>query len=183
MPSEQVSGSHNQFESGPKIWYNKSTIIEETGGAYLNQEDLKNPVNPYHYITHCIGGKWKMTILHHIHTYGSIRFNHTLRTLPISEKVFSHQLRELAEDGLVERIQYNTIPLKVEYVLTPLGKEVIPALDILYIWSIKQMDKKNIPIDPDAFIVHMDDIYVSELEDIMKKNKVDFSLRPDKDEE
>ena len=129
----------------------------------MNQEDLKNPVNPYHYITHCIGRKWKMTILHHIHTHGSIRFNHTLRTLPISEKVFSHQLRELAEDGLVERIQYNTIPLKVEYVLTPLGKEIIPALDILYIWSIKQMDKKNIPIDPDAFIVHMDDIYVSNL--------------------
>ena len=45
------------------------------------------------------------------------------------------------------------------------------------------MDKKNIPIDPDAFIVHMDDIYVSELEDIMKRNKVDFSLRPEKDEE
>jgi len=43
--------------------------------------------------------------------------------------------------------------------------------------------QKNIPIDPDAFIVHMDDIYVSELEDIMKKNKVDFSLLPDKDEE
>ena len=43
--------------------------------------------------------------------------------------------------------------------------------------------QKKYPIDADAFIVHMDDIYVSELEDIMKKNKVDFSLRPDKDEE
>lgn len=32
------------------------------------------------------------------------------------------------------------MPLKVEYILTPLGEELIPALDIIYIWSIKHMD-------------------------------------------
>lgn len=127
-------------------------------------------INPYHYVIKIISGKWKATILHHIHNYGYIRFNETKKTLPVSEKVLSQQLRELESDGLVKRIQYDVMPLKVEYVLTPIGKQLIPALDILYIWSIKRMDERNIPIDPDAFVVHTDEIYVKEVGDIMTKN-------------
>ena len=44
-------------------------------------------------------------------------------------------------------------PLKVEYILTPLGEDLIPALDILYIWSIRRLTDLNLPIDPDAFKV------------------------------
>lgn len=124
-------------------------------------------VNPYHFVTNCISGKWKMTILHHIHHYGKIRFNETKKTLGVSEKVLSQQLKELVRDGLIERIQYNTIPLKVEYVLTPLGEDLIPALDILYIWSVRRMDSLDIPIDPDAFVVHTEKKYEEQLEDIM----------------
>lgn len=127
-------------------------------------------INPYHYVIKLISGKWKATILHHIHTYGYIRFNETKKTLPVSEKVLSQQLRELESDGLVKRIQYDVMPLKVEYVLTPIGKQLIPALDILYIWSVKRMDERDIPIDPDAFIVHKDPKYLQEVGEIMKKN-------------
>lgn len=119
-----------------------------------------------------ISGKWKLTILHHIYTYGFIRFNQTRKTLPISEKVLSQQLKELEQDGLVKRIQYQVMPLKVEYRLTPIGKELIPALDILYIWSIKRMHERGVPIDPDAFDVHTAPQYVAELEDIMLENNV-----------
>lgn len=136
----------------------------------MQDEEFEGHVNPYHYIRHCLFGKWKMTILHHIHTYGSIRFNQTLKTLPISEKVFSQQLKELADDGLVRRIQYETIPVKVEYVLTPAGERLVPALDLLYIWSIQRMDELGIPIDPDAFVVHKSEKYVESLKEIMKNN-------------
>ncbi len=128
---------------------------------------MDKPVNPYHFVTNCISGKWKMTILHHIHHYGKIRFNETKKTLQVSEKVLSQQLKELASDGLVERIQYNTIPLKVEYILTPLGEDLIPALDILYIWSIRRMAQLEVPIDPDAFVVHTEKKYADQLMDIM----------------
>lgn len=128
---------------------------------------MDKPVNPYHYVTNCISGKWKMTILHHIHHYGKIRFNETKKTLQVSEKVLSQQLKELANDGLVERIQYNTIPLKVEYILTPLGEDLIPALDILYIWSIRRMAELDMPIDPDAFVVHTEKKYADQLKDVM----------------
>lgn len=133
---------------------------------------MKEKVNPYLYGMKHISGKWKATILHHIHTYGYIRFNQTKKTLPISEKVLSQQLRELEKDGLVKRIQYQVMPLKVEYVLTNIGKELIPALDILYIWSIKRMHERDVEIDPDAFVVHKAQCYVDELEEIMIANGV-----------
>ena len=44
----------------------------------MKADNFDTPTNPYHYVLHCIGGKWKMTILHEIYTYGSIRFNQTL---------------------------------------------------------------------------------------------------------
>ena len=128
------------------------------------------PVNPYHYVLHCIGGKWKMTILHEIYTFGKIRFNQTLKQLPISEKVLAQQLRELMEDGLVRRVAYDTVPPKVEYVLTRSGERIIPALDILYIWSIREMDAKEIPIDVDNFVAHSSEKYVDALSDILESN-------------
>lgn len=132
------------------------------------QPDHDSPMNPYHYVLHCIGGKWKMTILHEIHTFGSIRFNQTLKQLPISEKVLAQQLKELIDDGLIRRISYDTVPPKVEYVLTPCSEQIIPALDMLYIWSIRRMDVRDIPIDADNFVVHESEKYVEALGDIME---------------
>lgn len=129
-------------------------------------------MNPYQYIQKCIGGKWKMTILHEIDNAGSIRFNHGGRVLPISEKVLSQQLRELVADGLVKRIVYDVVPPKVCYELTPLGKKLMPALDELYIWSIRRMHELSIPIDQEAFVVHNAQKYWDALGDIMENYDV-----------
>ena len=135
----------------------------------MAREDFTNPTNPYHYALHCLGGKWKMTILHEIYTHGSIHFNQTLKVIPLSEKVLSQQLKELISDGLVRRIvSSDTFPPSTEYELTEEAADLIPALDILYIWSIRQMDAKDIPIDADAFVVHKAENYVNALGDIME---------------
>ena len=137
----------------------------------MARESFKSPTNPYHYALHCIGGKWKMTILHEIYTFGKIHFNQTLKVIPISEKVLSQQLKELVEDGLVQRIvDGNTYPPTIQYVLTKEGEQLVPTLDMLYIWSIRQMDAKDIPIDTDAFVVHRSEKYVDALKDIMDEN-------------
>lgn len=133
---------------------------------------LEGPVNPYHYVLRCLGGKWKLTILHEIHTFGKIRFNQTLKQLPITEKVLAQHLKELMEDGLITRQSYDSIPPKVEYVLTPEAEELMPAIDTLYIWSIRQMSERNIPIDEDNFFVHKDEKYVNALRDIIGENPV-----------
>ncbi len=155
-----------------KIWlvlqglfcYNR---VESEANLMRDQPNGQPATNPYHYVLRCIGGKWKMTILHEIYTFGYIRFNQTLKLLPISEKVLSQQLRELIEDGLVRRISYDAVPPKVEYVLTESGRSILPALDILYVWSIREMDAKGIAIDADNFVVHKSEKYVDALRDII----------------
>lgn len=137
----------------------------------MSREDFTAPTNPYHYALHCLGGRWKMTILHEIYTYGSIHFNQTLKVLPITEKVLSQQLKELIADGLVRRIvRTETYPPATDYVLTEEGGKLIPMLDMLYIWSIRQMDARQIPIDADAFVVHQSERYVNSLGNIMAAN-------------
>ena len=137
----------------------------------MARNNFENPANPYHYALHCLGGRWKMTILHEIYTYGSIHFNQTLKVLPISEKVLSQQLKELAADGLIRRVVHgDTFPPTTDYSLTEAGRQLIPALDMLYIWSIRQMDAKGIAIDADAFAVHQSESYVDALGDIMNAN-------------
>ncbi len=130
-------------------------------------DDTATGMNPYHYIRECLLGKWKMTLLHHIHNYGTIRFNQTLQILPVSEKVLSQQLKELCESDIIKRIVYDTSPPKVEYVLTDSGMELIEILDKLFIWGIKGMKRHNIEIDADAFVVHNDEKYITELIDFI----------------
>ncbi len=121
----------------------------------MARNGFTSPTNPYHYILHCLGGKWKMTLLHKIHTSGSIKFNQTLRSLPVTEKILSQQLKELCEDGLVRRVVDGyKYPPAVDYVLTKSGEELFPALDTLYSWSICQMEKQGIIIDTDSFPIH-----------------------------
>lgn len=144
----------------------------------MARENFAAPTNPYHYALHCLGGKWKMTILHEIYTHGSIHFNETLRVLPLSEKVLSQQLKQLVNDGLVKRcVSEDAFPPSTHYELTPMAQDLIPALDILYIWCIRQMDAKGIPIDADAFVVHKTEKYVQALGDIMEANGFHYSLQ------
>jgi Predicted transcriptional regulators len=131
--------------------------------------DALQGTNPYIYALSCMSGKWKLSIINHINHYGYIRFSNTKKTFPISEKVLSQQLKELVSDGLVERIQYNEIPLRVEYRLTPAGQKLIPAADLIYAWSIERMSELGIEIDPDAFLVHPEERYNTVVKDILDK--------------
>lgn len=124
--------------------------------------------NPYQYVRQCLLGKWKMSILHYIHYAGTMRFGEALRILPVTEKVLAQQLRELSADGLVERIAYDVQPPRVEYVLSKRGQELIPALDALYIWSIRRLYELGEPIDPDAFLAHDIPPYSTQLQEIYK---------------
>ena len=51
-------------------------------------------------------------------------------------------------------------------------ERLIPALDMLYVWSMRQMSDRNIPIDADAFVVHAAEKYVRELKDIMPPDEL-----------
>ena len=78
-----------------------------------------------------IGGKWKLLILRHLKAR-PWRFNELQRDLDgISQKVLTDSLRQMIDDGLVYRRDYQQTPPRVEYGLTTLGKEMLPIIDAL----------------------------------------------------
>ncbi|MFD1018339.1 winged helix-turn-helix transcriptional regulator [Thalassobacillus hwangdonensis] len=88
------------------------------------------------YTLNKVGGKWKPVILWHLGVDGTLRYNELRRLLPgVSHKVMSQQLKELEKDQFIDRIQYNTIPPKVEYSITDLGKTLMPILKLMHDWG------------------------------------------------
>jgi DNA-binding HxlR family transcriptional regulator len=88
-----------------------------------------------------IGGKWKPVILHRI-KIGINRFGALQRAIPIiSKQMLTSQLRELEQDGFIERKIYAEIPPKVEYFISKNGETVFSVLDELAIWGKNQMSK------------------------------------------
>ncbi len=78
-----------------------------------------------------IGGKWKLLFLRNLRVR-PWRFNELQRDLEgISQKVLTDSLRQLMEDGLVYRHDYQELPPRVEYGLTALGRELLPVMDAL----------------------------------------------------
>ncbi len=78
-----------------------------------------------------VGGKWKLLILRNLRSR-PWRFNELQRDLEgISQKVLTGSLRQMIDDGLVYRRDYQEVPPRVEYGLTDLGKEMLPIIDAL----------------------------------------------------
>ncbi|OPC78722.1 hypothetical protein B4N89_31660 [Embleya scabrispora] len=82
-----------------------------------------------------VGGKWKVLILWALNEH-PCRFGELRRLVPgITEKVLASHLRELEQDGIVRREQFDELPLRVEYSLTPLGTSLNGALRPLGAWG------------------------------------------------
>ncbi len=85
-----------------------------------------------------IGGKWKPIIIYHIGVMGTIRYGELKRIVDtINERVLSRELRELEEKNIIRREVFEEKILRVEYSLTPIGKEVLPLLQSLTEWGAK----------------------------------------------
>lgn len=71
-----------------------------------------------------VTGRWGALTLGALHE-GSLRFNELRRRVDgVSEKMLSQTLHALERDGLVHREAQPTNPPRVDYTLTPLGREV-----------------------------------------------------------
>ena len=78
-----------------------------------------------------IGGKWKLLILRNL-KMRPWRFNELQKDLEgISQKVLTDSLRQMIDDGLAYRRDYQESPPRVEYGLTELGKQMLPIIDAL----------------------------------------------------
>jgi DNA-binding HxlR family transcriptional regulator len=78
-----------------------------------------------------LGGAWTPNVIWYL-SGGPRRFSELqLDMRPISAKVLSTRLKELEEKGVVSRSVLATSPPSVEYALTPLGRELVPAIEAI----------------------------------------------------
>ena len=84
-----------------------------------------------------IGGRWKIIIIWQLKD-GALRYGEIRKAIPgISEKMLIQQLRDLTANGWISKRDYQEIPPKTDYRLTPLGKSFIPVLQHIYDWGAK----------------------------------------------
>lgn len=68
----------------------------------------------------------------------TIRFGQLASIIPlISRKVLTEQLKELEEDGLLERLAYKELPPRVDYKLSEKGLAFLPILEHIKEWNLK----------------------------------------------
>jgi DNA-binding HxlR family transcriptional regulator len=82
-----------------------------------------------------ISGRWKAIIIY-VLLDGPKRIRELEDQIAgISQKVLIEQLRALEAHGLVDRKSHAEEPLRVDYILTPLGMSLQPLLRLLYEWG------------------------------------------------
>ena len=102
------------------------------------------PICPVDYAFQRIGGKYKGRIIWQLHLDSIRRYGELRRDFSdITPKMLTQALREMEEDGLVQRKVYHEIPPKVEYSLSETGKELVPFVEYLKDWGVKQMAKEK----------------------------------------
>jgi DNA-binding HxlR family transcriptional regulator len=87
-----------------------------------------------------IGDKWSVLIVMML-SGGPRRFNEMKRMIGgISQRMLTLTLRGLERDGLVMRTVYPTVPPRVDYELTPLGRSLREPVSALGSWAQENMD-------------------------------------------
>ncbi|RFM30815.1 winged helix-turn-helix transcriptional regulator [Chitinophaga silvisoli] len=86
--------------------------------------------------SNAINGKWKLQILNLLSQEECMRYGNLKRRIEdVSEKMLIQHLRELEQDGLIERKLYPEVPPRVEYALTEVGRQIIPVIVALKQWG------------------------------------------------
>lgn len=87
-----------------------------------------------------ISGKWKIVILWHLGHEGLHRYGELFRLFKnISNRILTKQLRELEQDGMIERRIYDENPPHVEYMITEHGMTILPIVDAMFDWGKANM--------------------------------------------
>ncbi|MFC3027060.1 winged helix-turn-helix transcriptional regulator [Roseomonas sp. CGMCC 1.13459] len=82
-----------------------------------------------------IADKWAVLLLGLL-AEAPMRFNALRRRVQgLSQKMLSQTLKGLERDGLVRRTAFPTVPVTVEYAITPLGATLAERLDLLRDWA------------------------------------------------
>jgi len=84
-----------------------------------------------------LSGKWSVLIISHLN-FGTHRFTELLGAIPdISQRMLTQTLRSLERDGIVIREVTASVPPRVDYTLTDLGRSYLQGLEEMLQWGLK----------------------------------------------
>ena len=102
-------------------------------------KDGNCPVTP---LLVMLQGRWKSQVMYEMCMHDTVRFGRLKRDLAgITNTMLSKALRELEEDGLISRRQFNEIPPHVEYSLTQMGRDLLPVFYAIMNWGFQYEDR------------------------------------------
>jgi DNA-binding HxlR family transcriptional regulator len=100
-------------------------------------------------VTHCltmICGKWKPVILFCI-AGGVDRFGAMLRAIPgVTKQMLTQQLREMEQDGLLDRTVFPVVPPRVDYALTDKGRSLLAVVAAMKDWGEADLRTHSTPL-------------------------------------
>lgn len=102
---------------------------------------------PLEYGMDIFGGKWKPRIICILNHKGTMRYSDIRKELVnLTDTVLSGALKELVDDGMVTRVQFDEIPPRVEYSLSEKGRSVVPILQSICEWSsiVHRVDEDHV---------------------------------------
>ena len=84
-----------------------------------------------------LSGKWKLPIIGSL-VAGKKRFKQIERIVPgLTPRMLSKELKDLEANSIITRTVFNTIPVSVEYELTPSGYSLKQVLEVMVEWGIQ----------------------------------------------
>ena len=90
----------------------------------------------YHEAVELVGRRWTGAILAVMLQGGSMRFSEIAQAVPaLSDRLLSERMKELEARGIVERRVHPDSPVRVDYELTEMGRQLAPALAELKGWA------------------------------------------------
>jgi DNA-binding HxlR family transcriptional regulator len=82
-----------------------------------------------------VGDRWSLLVLWSL-ADGSRRFSELRRHIgDISQRMLAQTVRRLEQDGLLSRTVTPSVPQRVDYALTPLGRSFLEPLNVLIDWA------------------------------------------------
>lgn len=95
---------------------------------------------PTRLVLYRLADKWAVLVLGKLDEQ-PVRFNQLKREIDgISQKVLSQTLKKLERDGLVSRSVFATVPVTVEYAITPLGRTLTSTVAALTRWAEENIE-------------------------------------------
>jgi DNA-binding HxlR family transcriptional regulator len=120
------------------MWPTTETISRQERSEAAAHADVCKRVEP---ILARVGEKWSLLVVMTLST-GPQRFNALRRSVDgISQRMLTVTLRALERDGLVSRTEYPSIPPRVEYALTGVGRSLCAPVIALADWAVDHVDE------------------------------------------